>query len=80
MLGSFPNFEFFGCGSRIYSNTEIANISLDLQRWLSGTYLGDCVLSLCSRHSVWHHLVTQKPKLKHNCKLVGLGAGFEIAN
>jgi hypothetical protein len=29
-------------------------------------------------HSVWHHLVTQKPKLKHYCKLNDLRAGFEI--
>ena len=32
-----------------------------------------------ARHSVWHHLVTQKPKLEHNCKLDYLRAGFEIA-
>jgi hypothetical protein len=30
-------------------------------------------------HSAWHFFDKQKPKLKNNCKLDDLRAGFEIA-
>ena len=46
--------------------------------FLNGLDQTQCLQPIAG-HSVKHHLDTQKPKLKHNCELDDLRAGFEIA-